>query len=60
MARGRRAQSQATPGANVGYEAQLWKMADALREQETEAAKLYAAIDANLKALDYGFRDSDA
>jgi type I restriction-modification system DNA methylase subunit len=62
-------------GATVGYEAQLWQMADALRgsmdaaepfaekmkrlvatlrEQQAEAAKLDAAIVANLKELGFG------
>ena len=43
-----------TTAANVGYEAQLWQMADALREQQAEATKLDAAIATNLKELGYG------
>lgn len=37
-------------GATTGYEAELWQMADALR------GSMDAAIDANLKALGFGYK----
>ncbi len=48
------AEASEASAATVGYEAQLWQMADALREQQAQAAKLDAAIAANLKDLGYG------
>ncbi len=54
MARKAKGVSDQVNAATVGYEADLWRMADALREQHSEAAKLDAAIAANLKDLGYG------
>lgn len=44
MARGRKPKSTSDSGANIGYEAQLWQMADALRN--------------NMDAAEYTFRDT--
>ena len=52
--RKKHAEKSDATSANVGYEAQLWQMADVLRAQQAEAAKLDAAIAANLKELGYG------
>ena len=62
-----RTASKAETGANLGFEAKLWQMADGepfgekmqrlvaqLREQQTTAKKLDAAIAVNLKELGYG------
>ena len=49
MARGRK-----TKGSACNGNGELWQMADAFREQQTEAAKLDTAIAANLKELGYG------
>ncbi|HWO42338.1 MAG TPA: hypothetical protein VNO43_11100 [Candidatus Eisenbacteria bacterium] len=54
MARKAKGVSDQVNGATVGYEAQLWRLVATLREQQAEAAKLDAAIAANLKDLGYG------
>jgi hypothetical protein len=59
--------AKAESGANLGFEAKLWQMADdepfeqkmkrlttTLRQQQTEAAKLDTTIAANQKELGYG------
>ena len=47
MARAKKKPRKNDNGATVGYEAQLWQMADALR------GSMDAAITANLKELGY-------
>jgi len=48
VARRRTSNNRNSNGANIGYEAELWKMADALR------GSMDAAIWKNLKELGYG------
>ena len=40
--------------ATVGFESELWQMADALREQPAEARRLDKLVWASLEDLGYG------